>query len=151
MTIALSHGGGETILTASTPSTAVLVGTLDGVARIEKTNGTWEVTERTLPGQHVQPARVIQPLNGQRTVERGQCEGRRDRASRPHPHPSVHSGPIEKELGPMKVICDRGALLDATGGGLGAVWLDGRRMASDEGGHGGGDMIPGATLHGPRR
>jgi hypothetical protein len=32
------------------------------------------------------------------------------------------------------------SLFPATGGGLGAVWLDGRRMVADEGGHGGGDM-----------
>lgn len=32
------------------------------------------------------------------------------------------------------------SLFPASDGGLGAVWLDGRKMLADEGGHGGGDM-----------
>jgi photosystem II stability/assembly factor-like uncharacterized protein len=52
MTIGLSHAG-LTALTAAQPTNEVLVGTIDGVVRIERTGSDWRVAERTLPGKHV--------------------------------------------------------------------------------------------------
>ncbi len=63
MTLAVSHGGGETIRSANTPSTEVLVGTLDGVVRIERSSNGWAVTQRTLQGQHVH-ALALEPDSG---------------------------------------------------------------------------------------
>lgn len=53
MTISVSHGGGSNILSAETPSTEVLVGTIDGVVRIVQGSTGWTATERTLEGNHV--------------------------------------------------------------------------------------------------
>ena len=53
MTISLSHGGGETIYSAGSPSTEVLVGTLDGVITIERDGSGWRVTNRSLQGKHI--------------------------------------------------------------------------------------------------
>ncbi len=53
MTISLSHGSGETMYTSAEPSTTVLVGTVDGVARIERNGAGWSVTERTLRDHHI--------------------------------------------------------------------------------------------------
>jgi photosystem II stability/assembly factor-like uncharacterized protein len=63
MTIPLSHGGGETILTGAKPSTAVLIGTVDGVVRLERVAEVWSVTHRSLQGQHVH-ALVREPDSG---------------------------------------------------------------------------------------
>ena len=52
MTLALSHGG-NTVFASETPSTSVLVGTLDGVARIERDGDGWRIAERTLSGAHI--------------------------------------------------------------------------------------------------
>ncbi len=53
MAISLSHGGGETIYSAGSPSTQVLVGTLDGVVTIERDGSGWRVTNRSLKGKHI--------------------------------------------------------------------------------------------------
>ncbi len=53
MAISLSHGSGETMYASAEPSTTVLVGTIDGVARIERGGAGWSVTERTLREQHI--------------------------------------------------------------------------------------------------
>ena len=42
MTLALSHGG-NTVFASETPSSSVLVGTLDGVARIERDGDGWRI------------------------------------------------------------------------------------------------------------
>ena len=52
MTLALSHGG-NTVFASETPSTSVLVGTLDGVARIERDGDGWRIAARTLSGAHI--------------------------------------------------------------------------------------------------
>ncbi|MEE8518917.1 MAG: hypothetical protein V3S98_07315 [Dehalococcoidia bacterium] len=52
MALALSHGG-KTVNTAATPSDKVLVGTLDGVATLERDGDGWRIAERTLTGNHV--------------------------------------------------------------------------------------------------
>jgi photosystem II stability/assembly factor-like uncharacterized protein len=52
MTLALSHGA-ETIYASSAPSTRVLVGTIDGIAELERSGDSWSVTRRTLEGQHI--------------------------------------------------------------------------------------------------
>jgi photosystem II stability/assembly factor-like uncharacterized protein len=53
MAISLSHGGGDTMSTATAPSTKVLVGTTDGVAILERSGHSWVVTDTTLTGNHV--------------------------------------------------------------------------------------------------
>ncbi|MCH7481978.1 MAG: hypothetical protein IIC31_04000 [Chloroflexi bacterium] len=53
MTISLSHGSGETMYASAEPSSTVLVGTVDGVARIERNGAGWSVTERTLRDHHI--------------------------------------------------------------------------------------------------
>ncbi len=53
MAISLSHGGGETIYSSGSPSTEVLVGTLDGVITIERDGSRWRVTNRSLKGNHI--------------------------------------------------------------------------------------------------
>lgn len=53
MMLALSHGGSQTVRIAAVPSTAVLVGTVDGVLRLERQGSGWSVTHRSLAGQHV--------------------------------------------------------------------------------------------------
>ena len=53
MTIAVSHGGGATVLTADAPSEEALVGTVDGVVRIVRGAAGWTAAERTLEGKHV--------------------------------------------------------------------------------------------------
>ncbi len=53
MAISLSHGGGETIYSSGSPSTQVLVGTLDGVVTIERDGSGWRVTNRSLQGKHI--------------------------------------------------------------------------------------------------
>jgi photosystem II stability/assembly factor-like uncharacterized protein len=63
MTLSLSHGGGETIRAGTTLSAAILVGTLDGVVRLEHVGGVWSVTHRSLQGQHVH-ALVREPGSG---------------------------------------------------------------------------------------
>lgn len=62
MTIALSHGGGGTVVSSDTPSTRVLVGTLDGVKTIERTEDGWASTGHTLIGRHVH-AIVFEPTS----------------------------------------------------------------------------------------
>ena len=53
MAISLSHGSGETMYASAEPSTTVLVGTVDGVARIERNGAGWSVTERSLRDHHI--------------------------------------------------------------------------------------------------
>ncbi|MFB3062913.1 MAG: WD40/YVTN/BNR-like repeat-containing protein [Candidatus Binatia bacterium] len=53
MAISLSHGGGETIYSSGSPSTEVLVGTLDGVALIERSGTSWRVAHQALQGKHI--------------------------------------------------------------------------------------------------
>lgn len=53
MTIAISHGGGSNIMQSSTPSTEVLVGSINGVIRVTKKGENWVVSERTLEGNHI--------------------------------------------------------------------------------------------------
>ena len=53
MTIALSHGGGDTVVSSNNPSSRVLVGTLDGVKIIERTDNGWASTGHTLIGRHI--------------------------------------------------------------------------------------------------
>ena len=62
MAITLSHGG-PSIYSSTSPSSQVLVGTIDGVVSIEREGGDWRVTHRTLPGKHVH-ALVIEPESG---------------------------------------------------------------------------------------
>lgn len=53
MAISLSHGSGETIYASEQPSTTVLVGTVDGVARIERNGAGWSLTQRSLRDHHI--------------------------------------------------------------------------------------------------
>ena len=53
MAISLSHGSGETMYASAEPSTEVLVGTIDGVVRIERNGAGWRVTGRTLQDHHI--------------------------------------------------------------------------------------------------
>ena len=53
MTIAVSHGGGATVLAADALSEEALVGTVDGVVRIVRGAAGWTAAERTLEGKHV--------------------------------------------------------------------------------------------------
>jgi len=53
MAISLSHGGGDTVYTSTSPSTEVLVGTLDGVVTIKRDGADWRVTDRSLQGKHI--------------------------------------------------------------------------------------------------
>ena len=62
MAIALSHGG-PSIYSSSSPSSQVLVGTIEGVASIERDGGEWRVTHRSLTDKHVH-ALVIEPDSG---------------------------------------------------------------------------------------
>src|SRR5215467_9091065 len=54
MAITLSHGG-PTIYRSAAPSKQVLVGTIQGVVRIERdlSGSGWHVADRTLPDKHV--------------------------------------------------------------------------------------------------
>jgi photosystem II stability/assembly factor-like uncharacterized protein len=52
MTLALSHGA-ETVYSSSTPSSRVLVGTVDGIAELERDGDSWVLTRRTLEGNHI--------------------------------------------------------------------------------------------------
>lgn len=61
--LSLSHGGGETVRAAVTPSTAVMVGTVDGIVRLERVAESWSVTHHSLQGQHVH-ALVREPGSG---------------------------------------------------------------------------------------
>ncbi len=47
MAISLSHGGRETVYASRSISTEVLVGTLDGVAIIDRVGPGWRVADRT--------------------------------------------------------------------------------------------------------
>ena len=60
MAISLSHGSGETMYASAEPSTEVLVGTIDGVVRIQRGSAGWSVTERTLSGNHIH-ALLLEP------------------------------------------------------------------------------------------
>ena len=64
MAIALSHGG-PTIYRSTARSRQVLVGTVQGVVRIERdANGSgWHVADRTLAGKHIH-ALLIEPQSG---------------------------------------------------------------------------------------
>jgi photosystem II stability/assembly factor-like uncharacterized protein len=64
MAITLSHGG-PTLYSATAPSTQVLVGTIQGVACLERRpdGSGWRVTHRSLPDQHIH-ALVIEPESG---------------------------------------------------------------------------------------
>ncbi len=53
MAISLSHGSGETMYASDEPSTTVLVGTIDGVVRIQRDGAGWSVIERALRDQHI--------------------------------------------------------------------------------------------------
>lgn len=53
MAIALSHGGGDTIVASSSPADEVLVGTIDGVVTLVREKSGWREAERSLPGKHV--------------------------------------------------------------------------------------------------
>ncbi len=64
MTIALSHGGGDTVVSSDHASTRLLVGTLDGVKIINRTEDGWALTGHTLIGRHVH-AIVLEPISGQ--------------------------------------------------------------------------------------
>jgi photosystem II stability/assembly factor-like uncharacterized protein len=63
MTIALSHGGGGTVVSSDEPSTRVLVGTLDGVKIVERGEAGWVSTGHTLIGRHIH-AIVLEPISG---------------------------------------------------------------------------------------
>ena len=63
MTIAISHGGGSNVLTASWPSDEALVGTIDGVARIVRGAAGWAFVERTLAEKHIH-ALAQDPVSG---------------------------------------------------------------------------------------
>jgi len=63
MTIALSHGGGGTVVSSNEPSRRVLVGTLDGVKIIERTEDGWASIGHSLIGRHVH-AIVLEPNSG---------------------------------------------------------------------------------------
>lgn len=62
MTITLSHGG-PTIYQSDAPSTEVLVGTNEGVVRMERTVTGWRVTDRTLTDLHIH-AILKEPRSG---------------------------------------------------------------------------------------
>src|SRR5262245_2361443 len=73
MTITLSHGG-STIYRSSAPSRQVLVGTSEGVVRIERDSSGpgWHVADRSLTDKHVH-AILIEPDSG--TVFAGMKHG----------------------------------------------------------------------------
>ena len=54
MSILLSHGG-TTIYTSQLPSREILVGTVEGVVRLQRTSasGTWEVAGQSLKDGHI--------------------------------------------------------------------------------------------------
>ena len=64
MTLTLSHGG-DTIFTSSAPSTEVLVGTTEGVVRIQKdqSGSKWQITDKWLTGKHIH-AVIVEPVSG---------------------------------------------------------------------------------------
>ena len=64
MAITLSHGG-PTIYRSQARSRQVLVGTIDGVVKMERDadGAGWHVVERTLPGKHIH-ALLIEPESG---------------------------------------------------------------------------------------
>ena len=62
MAITLSHGG-SSIYSSPSPSSQVLVGTIEGVASIERDGGEWRVAHRSLTDKHVH-ALVIEPDSG---------------------------------------------------------------------------------------
>ena len=64
MAIALSHGG-PTIYRSPARSREVLVGTIQGVVKIERDTGGsgWRVADRTLAGKHIH-ALLIEPVSG---------------------------------------------------------------------------------------
>ncbi len=59
--LGLSHGGAN-IYTGSAPSNEVLVGTRDGVVRLER-DGEWQVTHRSLPDRFISSI-VVEPESG---------------------------------------------------------------------------------------
>jgi len=63
MTLTLSHGG-DTIFTSAVPSTEVLVGTKDGVARIQKDQqgANWHIADQWLTDKHIH-AVIIEPVS----------------------------------------------------------------------------------------
>jgi photosystem II stability/assembly factor-like uncharacterized protein len=62
MTITLSHGG-PTIYKSSTPETDVLVGTNEGIVRMERSGSGWNTTHRTLTDLHIH-AVLKEPTSG---------------------------------------------------------------------------------------
>jgi photosystem II stability/assembly factor-like uncharacterized protein len=62
MTIGVSHGGAN-VYASDAASTTVLVGTNDGVATLDRSGGSWEVSRQTLPGRHVSSI-VVDPSSG---------------------------------------------------------------------------------------
>jgi photosystem II stability/assembly factor-like uncharacterized protein len=62
MTIALSHGG-PTIYESISPSSRVLIGTLEGIVTAERDGAGWRVAGRALPEQHIS-AILIEPESG---------------------------------------------------------------------------------------
>jgi photosystem II stability/assembly factor-like uncharacterized protein len=89
MAIGLSHGG-STIYSSSAPSHEVLVATLDGVVKLERTDGLgsrWNIAGRTLGGSHISAIMMPEPgcilagiFNGGIVMSRdgGATWGRRD-------------------------------------------------------------------------
>lgn len=63
MVLALSHGSGKTVCSAEAPSTEVLVGTLDGIVRLQRDNGGWRASDHTLQGKHIH-AILLEPESG---------------------------------------------------------------------------------------
>jgi len=63
MTLPLSHGGGDTIITSDTLSDRAIVGTLDGVITIAKAGDDWNVVRHALDGEHVH-ALIQEPESG---------------------------------------------------------------------------------------
>ena len=62
MTITLSHGG-PTIYESTTPESDVLVGTNEGIVRMERSGSGWTITDRTLTDLHIH-AILKEPVSG---------------------------------------------------------------------------------------
>ncbi|HWP59281.1 MAG TPA: hypothetical protein VNL14_15410 [Candidatus Acidoferrales bacterium] len=62
MPVGLSHGGSN-IYSSAAPARELLAGTKDGVALLEREDGKWRLTHRSLGGQHIS-AILVEPKSG---------------------------------------------------------------------------------------
>ena len=82
MTITLSHGG-PSIYSSASRSDSVAVGTINGVAFIERNGDGWRVSHRGLEGKHIH-AVVVEPTSG--TIFAGANHGSHLRQRRRRTH-----------------------------------------------------------------